>query len=184
MPPPIAELPGPLAVPLLPPKVVSRIVSTAPKLPKPPPWTLDVPVVVVALRAFPLNTLSLIVTLRSLPPLSPPPAAVAAPFGAIVVTVLPVTCVSLIDSIPPDPTPPESAHAQAVEPAGTLAVTWLLLTRLSESASWPSSQVPPQKATASPMLLLAVTVLPVIVMLRILPIPQVPGRAQLSSPRM
>ena len=37
MPPPIAELPGPCAVPLLPPKVVSRIVSTAPKLPKPPP---------------------------------------------------------------------------------------------------------------------------------------------------
>src|SRR5207244_10846344 len=109
----------------------------------------------------------LMVMLRPLPTLPPPLLALAVPLGAVAVTVLPVMWVFLIVSIPPVPTPAESAHAQAVDAAGTVALTWLLLTVLSATASWPSSQVPPQKATASPRLFVALTLLSVIVLLRI-----------------
>src|SRR5206468_2747920 len=119
------------------------------------------------------------------PALTPPAAAKADPAGALAVTVLSVIWLSVIDQGPPDPIPAESAHAQAVETAGTVAATWLLLTRLSRSVSTPSSQMPPQKATASPRLLLTVTLLPVMVLLRIVATAQPSdGLAQLSSPPM
>src|SRR5207245_10315869 len=115
----------------------------------------------------------------------PPSLARGVPLVGVAATVLPVMGGVLIVPIPAVPAPAESAHAQAVDAAGTVALTWLLVTVLSASASWPSSQVPPQKATASPRLFVALTLLPVIVLLRIVATAQPEsGLAQLSSPRM
>jgi hypothetical protein len=87
MPPPLAEPVGPLAVPLLSLTLVCRSVST-PMFARPPPWTGEEPVVVVAVRWLPMTVLSVIVIRPNAAVPMAPAAAVAVPPGAVAVTRL------------------------------------------------------------------------------------------------
>src|SRR6266487_1509627 len=166
MPPPWASPPGPLAVPLLPPTLVFRSVST-PRFVMPPPWTDVDPVVVVAVRRLALMTLSLIVIRSDAAVTIAPAPACATPAEDLAVALLPVKRVLVIVASALISPAPESTSALPVEPVAVAAATLLSLMVLSRRTIGPSAGRPPEKAMASPTVFVERTELPVMVVLRI-----------------
>ena len=162
MPPPWAEPPGPLAVPLLSPSWCSA--ASARRC-----WrcrrraTVEDPVVVVAVRRLALITLSLIVIRSDAAVMIAPAAACATPAEDVAVTLLPAKRVLLIVASVFISPAPESASAV---PVAVVAATLLSLIVLSRRTIGPSAWRPPEKAKASPTVFVELSEFRVMVVLR------------------